>query len=374
MTPPVGLLRPFLGRIALSEGAAADAPKTSWIQLFTVGNWWDERYGDFALTRADLAQMLANFRDVTPKAPTKLPIDYNHGTSKPTTAEAGKAAGWVSSLQLRAGGDELWAEVEWTAPAADMIAAKEYQFVSPTFAYDYKHSNGQALGTTLLAAAITNRPVLEGMAPLSLSHPAARVIPPQEIAMNLVTLKDAAGNPIKDAEGKEIKLSAETIAAITASFKPTTTVTADKELSQKVIDLAATVDTLKTSIGTLQTQNTELAGKNAALELARKTDAATVEVNALVRAGKVLPVEVAGLIQLAVKDRETFDLATKNRPVIVKLNGPHGVDGSGDASVQGQIDAAVTAVKTANPKLTHEAAYARALDLNPALYELTQKQ
>lgn len=170
--PEATLADVFLGRIDLAD-AVENTPRTSWIQLFKTGKFWDDRYGNFSITRADLAQMLENFRTVTPEAPTKLPIDYNHGTSRPVSAEAGKAAGWITDLALRADGDQLWANVEWTDGAAAMIAAKEYQFVSPTFAYEHTHSNGEDIGTTLLAAAICNRPVLEGMEPLSLSAPSA---------------------------------------------------------------------------------------------------------------------------------------------------------------------------------------------------------
>lgn len=363
MTRPTGSLRPFLSHILelRSVSGEGDQPKTSWIQLFTTGDWWDERYGDFSLTRADLAQMLANFRDVTPKAPTKLPVDYNHGTSKPTTAEAGKAAGWIRALDLRAAGDELWGEVEWTGPAADMIAAKEYQFVSPTFAYDYKHSNGQAIGTTLLAAAITNRPVLEGMAPLSLSHPAARVRTPQEIDMakDLITVKDANGN--------DVKLSAETVAALKGT-------SADTTLTQKVLDLSTVVETLKGTVEAVKGENVELKKQNDALVLAQKTDAATAKVDTLIQAGKVLPVERDGLIKLALSNADLFDEATKHRPVAVQLNTEIGTSTSGDATVNGQIEAAITETQKANPKLSREQAMTQALAKNPKLYDLAQKQ
>lgn len=159
----------FTGLITLAD-AVGDAPRTSWIQLFKTGKFWDPRYGTFSITPKDLAQIYENFKTVTPEPPYRLPIDYNHGTSHPNTAEEGKAAGWITDLSVRGNGEQLWGLVEWTEPAAEMIAAKEYQFVSPTFAYDYTHSNGEDIGTTLLAAAITNRPVLEGMEPLTLSQ------------------------------------------------------------------------------------------------------------------------------------------------------------------------------------------------------------
>jgi hypothetical protein len=165
-------LDPDLSAIALTTPADGQ-PATSWGQVFKTGKFWDERYGWFSITPKDLVQVEKNFRlgqaTQGEAAPINLPFDYNHGTSKPASAELGKASGWIRDVELRANGEELWALVEWTPEAAEMIAAKEYQFVSPTFQFNYTHSNGQKLGTTLLAAAITNRPVLEGMAPLTLS-------------------------------------------------------------------------------------------------------------------------------------------------------------------------------------------------------------
>jgi hypothetical protein len=80
----------------------------------------------------------------------------------------GVAAGWLKAVELRANGDELWGEVEWTPEAADLIRKRAYKFVSPSFVKDHVHKDGTKIGTTLLAAAITNHPFLEGMKALTL--------------------------------------------------------------------------------------------------------------------------------------------------------------------------------------------------------------
>jgi phage I-like protein len=80
----------------------------------------------------------------------------------------GKAAGWLKRVELRADGEELWGEVEWTPEAADLITNRAYRFVSPSFVKDHTHKDGRKIGTTLLAAAITNHPFLEGMQALTL--------------------------------------------------------------------------------------------------------------------------------------------------------------------------------------------------------------
>lgn len=163
-------LAPFISRINL-DTADGDKPRTSWVQVLRTGDLYDPRYGDFSVTAKHLATMLENFKSGTfPVAPTKLFIDYNHGTSSPKTAEQGKAAGWITDLALRDAGDELWALVEWNDAAAQMIEEKEYQFLSASFSFNYKNSNGgDEIGATLFGAALTNTPVVHGMAAAELS-------------------------------------------------------------------------------------------------------------------------------------------------------------------------------------------------------------
>lgn len=84
-----------------------------------------------------------------------LHIDYEHASE--TRAPAGEpapAAGWIEELEARA--DGIWARVEWTERAAQMIAAREYRFLSPVFYFDPE--SGEIL--SLVSAALTNRPNL----------------------------------------------------------------------------------------------------------------------------------------------------------------------------------------------------------------------
>lgn len=158
---------PSLVSLAAPKAGAADVPR-SWLQLAKTGTFHSSRYGKFSITRDDLAQMLHNFNEVTPQAPTQLPIDFDHLSMNPQKPGDGKAAGWLQRVELRADGDELWGEVEWTPEAADLIQNRAYRFVSPSFVKDHTHKDGRKIGTTLLAAAITNHPFLEGMQALTL--------------------------------------------------------------------------------------------------------------------------------------------------------------------------------------------------------------
>jgi hypothetical protein len=185
-----------LERVILNWPTALDlkagAAPRSWIQLARTGKFVSKRYGRFEISRADLAQMYRNFNEVTPKAPTELPVDYDHLGMDPKQPLDGIAAGWMKRLELRANGDELWAEVEWTDRAAQAIRAKEYKFISPSFVKDHTHKDGTKIGATLLAAAVTNFPFLEGMASLTLATPAVGAMNLDAPLRDLLATEDAA--------------------------------------------------------------------------------------------------------------------------------------------------------------------------------------
>lgn len=167
------------------------ATPRSYIQLARTGSFVSKRYGNFSITREDLAQMLHNFTNVTPKAPTELPIDYDHLSMDPKKPGDGAAAGWMKKLELRDGGDTLWAEVEWTDDGAERVRKKEYRFISPSFVKGHTHKDGTAIGTTLLAAAITNHPFLEGMKALTLVTPAIQAMSLNAPLQELAAVEDA---------------------------------------------------------------------------------------------------------------------------------------------------------------------------------------
>jgi len=93
---------------------------------------------------------------------TELMIDYDHASLAPVSidpAHAGKAAGWFN-LEVRDG--ELWAtSVRWTPRAAEMLAQREWRYISPAFNTD---KDGRV--TSLLNVAITNLPATRRLEPL----------------------------------------------------------------------------------------------------------------------------------------------------------------------------------------------------------------
>lgn len=160
---------PFVSELFLSSRRLADGVDNRFVQgepfqVAKTGTFQSPIYGEIEISPQDLATMYRNFKTKTPLPPTQLPIDYDHLSDEPQKPEDGRAAGWVEDLEIRDGGNTLWATPKWTRRGAELIANGEYRWCSPYFLTDYmdKHS-GEKIGPTLKAIAITNRPFLEGM-------------------------------------------------------------------------------------------------------------------------------------------------------------------------------------------------------------------
>ena len=84
-----------------------------------------------------------------------LPIDYDHQSlSADEKAGPVPAAGWIKELQARE--DGIWARVEWTPRAAELLVNREYRYLSPVFRY--RPSDGAV--TELTGAGLTHNPNL----------------------------------------------------------------------------------------------------------------------------------------------------------------------------------------------------------------------
>lgn len=139
---------------------AISVASTGEVQLFPAGEFRanDGRPKDAPhwFINAELAAIIiASFESRA----NKTVIDYEHQTI--LTSQNGQpapAAAWFSKLEWRKSG--LFAvDVEWTERAASMIESGEYKYISPVFTYDKKTGAIKSL----LNAALTNNPALDGM-------------------------------------------------------------------------------------------------------------------------------------------------------------------------------------------------------------------
>jgi phage I-like protein len=154
-------------------------------------------------------------------------VDYEHQTLRAAQNGApNPAAGWIAPASLtwiepgegEPGG--LYGAVTWTERANSYIAANEYKYQSPVFAYDDK--TGDVLA--LLHVAITNTPALDDLQDLNLAAASYQFTPEQPTSENTVdkvALCKALGLP-ETASDEEINAK---IAALTTQADQTAALT-----------------------------------------------------------------------------------------------------------------------------------------------------
>lgn len=129
---------------------------TSKVLIAVEGKWDGHHSGNpFSIDKKVMENMLANFNNQ--KIDTVC--DYEHQTLTVTEGSA-PASGWIKSLSIEE--NKLYAFVEWTEQAKELIKNKEYKHISPVFLQNTKDRiTGENIGWTLHSLALTNRPFLE---------------------------------------------------------------------------------------------------------------------------------------------------------------------------------------------------------------------
>lgn len=147
-----------------------------WVHILPAGHIMSRDGREFDLP--DPAVLVLDFQD----RGVDLVIDYEHQNDIPAAKLKGPipAAGWIKELAADETG--LWGRVEWTTTARDMIARKEYRYLSPSFL----HKAGHIM--RLNGAGLVHRPALHLKALASQEV----MMPPQ----NTPTLKTQDANDI----------------------------------------------------------------------------------------------------------------------------------------------------------------------------------
>lgn len=277
------------------------------------------------------------------------PIDFEHqGDRSRENGQPAPAAGWIKRVFERAGA--VWAEVDWTERAAAMIAAQEYRFLSPVFAYDKSRTVKFIAG-----AGLTNDPAL-------FIRALARAEPNQEDPeMDLKKLREALGlaadateatilaaaaaaqKALGDlAKALGVEDGADAAAIATAAVAK---VTAGKEAVDGLKTVAeaaglagdAKVDDVKSAVATAKAradakpegdpdpnafvpraQYDALAKRVDTLETGTAEASATAAVDEAVKAGKVAPATRDWALGYAKSDPAGFKAFVENAPVVVK--------------------------------------------------------
>ena len=164
------------------EGMAGKA--THEIPICVTGTWVKNNH-KFSITADDLKSMADNFEK---RKNSQVVIDYEHASEQPDVAKGGPipAAGWIHALRVssesrvanRAESDSrlatpysLFASVEWTPEAQQMISGEQYRFFSPAIDWSFPDKiTGKSQGATLTSGALTNHPFLEELPPITLTE------------------------------------------------------------------------------------------------------------------------------------------------------------------------------------------------------------
>jgi|ETNvirnome_6_100_1030635.scaffolds.fasta_scaffold01205_7 phage I-like protein len=168
------------------------------VEIMRTGEFTHARYGVFEITENTMDEVLANF------VPDRIAVDFNHNSAREGSPEETRAAGWIQNIFKENQDDRLslMAEVRWTEAAQEFISNEEFRFVSPEFTWAYTNpETGETSGAKLLAFALTNRPFLPGMSPVTLAQTSSSLAPLLLATVDKVEesiLKLASTNSISD--------------------------------------------------------------------------------------------------------------------------------------------------------------------------------
>ena len=171
--------RPLLYEEHSPGDGEMDDPLTRWVQAMKVGAQYVNQYEEaYDLDDEGAAHVVEVFRDLTTrKEPAEFIADFNHYSTEggPTLAHEGRA-GTIRALEHRKG-EGVWALVEFTGEAAELLRGGKFGLVSPEIWSRIRDPETGAWidGPVLAALALVERPALHGMERI-----AARQRPPGE--------------------------------------------------------------------------------------------------------------------------------------------------------------------------------------------------
>jgi phage I-like protein len=246
---------------------------------------------------------------------------------------------------------------EPTAPARQKIEAKEYRFTSADFdpAYVDKRS-GKPLGKVLRGFALTNRPFLEGMAPLSLGDAQSASMlfaeyspTTQEIPMSVKTLLKLA----------ETATDAEVEAAVAKLISDAATATT---LSESHTAAATTLGEVRTTLKLDETGDVAkavktLADQNVALSKDKREREADATLEKAVREGRMTPaMRPVFRAQLLSDTPAVVDAANetiKAMPKIVPIGEQKAAGTAVETDPEKLLDEKVKELQKADPNLSY---------------------
>ncbi len=261
-------------RLVIGSADIAAAPSS-----VLVAPWGEVRSsnGTFVMDEEGARLVLAAFKDHG----TDIPIDYEHqslGGAYASPSGQAPAAGWIKSLgfvppeQAGDGQAGLVAEVAWTEPAREKLAAREYRYLSPVVIV--RRSDRRVIA--LHSAALTNKPAIVNARPI------------------VNKAAEAETTTVGSPDANESVECGPTIDLLRARLE----LPADANLHQVLAQA--------------ERRLADLSAQAAAVEADRRVQAALAE-------GKLTPAQRDWAVQLALKDPAAFDEWAASAPRIVAI-------------------------------------------------------
>lgn len=283
------------GGILRALSADGELPRR--VQLLPKG-WVRSQAGDFLADEEAMALIVQAWAS----RQVDVVIDYEHQSLGEGLAPA---AGWIRDLSV--GEDGLYAEVEWTPKAAEMIRAREYRYLSP--AVGIRESDRRAV--YLHSVALTNTPAIHGMRPvvnrggrgdMDLLGQLKAALGLEEQADEAAVLAEIA--KLKEAASREIVAHKAVLEAL--------------ELPE-----TATVDEVKAKILVLKNPSGYVPVAQFQ-ELQRRLDQREAEdlVQEALRTGRIAPASAEWLRAYALKDIAAAREFVRTAPVVVPVGTP----------------------------------------------------
>lgn len=366
---------------------ADDAAIPSEIHIVPHGSYKHESYGEMELTDEVLDEIINNFN----KEKKDLVVDYEHASTG--WGDEAPAAGWITEMfkKARNPGRGVWAKVTWTQRAEEYIRNKEYRYISPTIMFESDDKKtGKPNGVRLHSIALTNTPWFDNMVAIA-AKDSTNKIPlffnlnnqnnqsnMEEILMlnkirKILNLSEDTKDDVIIAAVEELATNSNKLdlSGVFTELKlledstPTMILEAIKKLTKepdpaKFVPVAM-FNELKESF---DSQGTRLES----IETERAEEKAEIQVDALMKSGKILPTQKEWALKLALTNQESFLAFEKNATVIVDFKRIADNE-TPDASPTKQLHDKSIALMKENKELTLSDAYSMIQREDPALAE-----
>lgn len=238
-------------------------------------------------------------------------IDYEHQSLHEPPIES-PAAGWIKKL-INKGKDGIWATIEWTDRARQMIANKEYRYLSPVVML--RAADRHII--RLFNVGLTNMPNIDGMVPLINKLDIFEVNENTKEVSGMKALLKLLGLPEDATEEQAI--------AVVNTLKATNNANARVVANRVVLDaLGLPENATEAEItGTIMAMQH---GSNNVTELSKQVTLLTNKLNQrdaddsvaqAMQDGKITPAQKDWAMDYAKRDLEGFKVFVNKAPVVV---------------------------------------------------------